>query len=360
MKIPSLLDERLPALEARERHAAPAIAGVPRLYMASQRADAVYALTDEDALFRVSFDAEAPQAIEVDREFLDQASGGVLRTLGPASWSRELSYLQSRRLVLYDTEERTCEIHDVTDSANLEELAVDGLWLRPEPRTLVVQIEDTTRYEEGLLDHRLRSFELTGGGLVERGVLELGTSRSPSFVWGAGGGVVVVVQRGGFEAFGSDLARPVSHPLQPLLERIVARGEALVGLRIHPERGLAVCALADAGPIGGRTFQVWSVCWDVPGVGELLHVATAHRASRLQLGELSPEGDWVVIRVDAAEASRFYLQRIGGAPGEARAMGAVVSPVAACWMRAPLAYVIFDAQGRIHRWRVEAGGAASP
>src|SRR5262249_52074513 len=150
-----------------ERHTLPFPAGDLLLVCPTRLANVIAFLRSDHTLRRLTFGAGRIHVTDVAADYFLIVSGGQLSSFEPGPFARACAYLQSRRLVTYDIARKHCSSHIVTDLRNLEEIATTAAWISLEPAVLAVQIEDTSRYDAGIVDYRLRSFQLSPENLPE-------------------------------------------------------------------------------------------------------------------------------------------------------------------------------------------------
>jgi hypothetical protein len=350
MTLPVLFDKNVPPFGRYERHPLPFPVPDLRLVCATRLDDTIAFLRTDHTLRTLGFGAEGLRVADVAANYFHIVSGGHLSSLDPGPLTTACAYLQSRRLVVYDIAKRECASHIVTDVANLEEMAASAAWIAHAPGVLAVQIEDTTRYDDGIVDFRLRSFDVSGKDKRALGVLELGASPPRDFRWHCGQGLVVVIRKGDIEVRGPDLGAPIDHPLVAITRALLENeGERLVDLRIHPTQPWAILVTAPEDPPMNPVRHLSHVAWDEPRA-RWTHVATTLPEGRLEFGEVSVDGDYLALTVEANRRTRLYVIPFRAAASEPFALGLVMGIRARCFTRAPAAFVVFDAAGMVHRF----------
>lgn len=293
-------------------------------------------LSYDEVLLRVRLGARSATIGEQVRGYLPSIAGGELFALIPAARAGTCTYLQSRRLVHYDFDAHN---HRVDMVAHGEEMAVAAAWLGPREDAVVVQIEDTSRYDEGGLTlSRLTAFDLTGPRGTRLGAIELPRLIARGRGWSAGGGLLGVIVEGELQVFDAGLQRRSDHPLALAARALAAEAPgALQELRIHPHAPLALLATQERDLFGLRDYALWWVRWS--GSTATRQLACRLRAiGGLSLGAFAPEDEWVDLRVDSSGATRLVLL----ARTRALDLGAIRGLQAGCWSTGPLRYLAFE------------------
>lgn len=343
MSAPALLDPGLPEQFPPDRHLYPWPKGIFILVIPTLVPRSLAVICYDNALRLITIDDEAARPVDVARDYLPVVAGGEMAAVEPPPSAQEIAYLQSRRLVLFDLERRRHRAFRITD--NMEEVAVAGAWASLSPRSVVVQLEDTSRYdEEGRADARLRAYAIDGSEAAPRGTIELEQDAPKELDWGAGRGAIAVARRGLLDVFDAALTAPVAHPLARPLAALLGASPArrLHGIRFHPGLNMAVVAVLDRDRSGARDFSVFLATW---GGGEDARIAPLARvvgAGTMRLGALSPDDGWASYSVSVEGVTRFFVQRVAGEPEPPVPLGAFASPRAACWTRDPLSFVVLD------------------
>lgn len=352
MSLPVILDSGVPSSGPPERYRLPFRPAQLLLVCPTRLAGCVAFLREDHTLRRITFGAGELHVTDVAERYFQVVSGGQLSPVAPGPFAQACVYLQSRRLVVYDIARKRHAGWIITDMRNLEEVAAAAAWVSVEPGVVAVQIEDTRRYDEGIVDYRLRSFDVSGGAAVPLGVLELGAAPPLDFHWHAGQGCVFAARGGRVDAVGADLVTPAEHPLVPLAQELLgeAAGE-LVGMRVHPTRPWAALAVRKGAAGGKPRFHLFVATWGEDGPRRT-HVASAPPGSRLQLGDFSHGGEHLAFWVDVLAERQLYLLPTGAEPTGPVRLGSASGVRACCWTRAPDAFVVFDGQGSVFRWRL--------
>ncbi len=359
MSLPVPLDSSLPSGGRYERYTLPFAAGDLLLACSTRLANVIAFLRTDHTLRRLTFGAGRIHVTDVAADYFQIVSGGQLSSLQPGPFAHACTYLQSRRVVVYDIARKDCSSQIVTDIRNLEEIATSAAWVSPGASVLAVQIEDTSRYDAGIVDFRLRSFDVSPEGKRPLGMLELGPVPPRDFRWHAGQGLVVVLRDERLAVWGSDLTTPLDHPLVAIAQELQRDhgpddpGRRLVDLRIHPTRTCAALLTAPRDPGAGSVLHLVVATWGEQGPG-WAHVATAPPGARVVLDEISIDGDHLAFSVEVNRRRRYYLLPMGAEASSPVALGVVAGARARCWTRAPSALVVFDAGGLVHRWRLDA------
>lgn len=299
----------------------------------------------------ISFGDQTISITEIVDEYPEAFTGGRMAAISPGPFSQACVYLQSRRLVIYDVVSQKARTSWLTDMANLEELASSAQWVSMEPQLLVVQIDDTTRYDDKFIDHRLRSFDLSKGKPQSLGTLELGAAPPRDFNWHAAQGIVVAVRAGIPEVFGPNLQPIQAHPMERICREIHQRGAPLLGVRLHPTQPRAIVATAIPDIVGSRIFQIFVADWSNPTALQWTHVATTPPSNRLFLNDFSPDGTKFVFTLEVNRESSFYLLSIDTDFHLPLFMGTITSAREPLWAREPTSLVVMDELHSIFHWR---------
>ncbi|HEY0133854.1 MAG TPA: hypothetical protein VGB85_07235, partial [Nannocystis sp.] len=217
-------------------------------------------LSYDEVLLRVRVEARGATIVEQVRGYLPSIAGGELFALTPVAPSAACTYLQSRRLVRYDFDAHD---HRVDMVAHGEEMAVAAAWLSPREDAVVVQIEDTSRYDEGGLTlSRLVGFDLTGARARRIGAIQLPRLIARGRGWSAGGGLLGVIVEGELQVLDAGLQRRDDHPLAQAARALTAEAPGVLQeLRIHPHAPLALLSVQERDLLGLRDHALWWVRW---------------------------------------------------------------------------------------------------
>lgn len=327
---------RLAELHPAEMHAYPLddrlIAQVVPVYQPAGAA----AITYDDTLSPLRVDEAGAAVAERISGYVPAISGGELAALRPAGPGPALAYLQSRRLIRYDLAQRA---HRLLRLVQGDQVAIAGMWLSGQESRVAVQIEDTSRYDEGVVLARVDVFELAGARV---GAVDLERPRAAGQGWAAGAGLVAVARAGGLEVRDASLAVVPDHPLALAVRGALAEVSAseVHALRIHPDRPLAAVVACTRDVMGLRDYAVWRVTWEGPAEVRLLAQVLA--VGDVDPGGFSPAGELLDLRVTSSGATRLVV--IAGVD-RVLDLGLVRALQAACWSGPPLRYLAFERAG---------------
>lgn len=293
----------------------------------------------EGALCPLRVDEDGVALVEVVTDVVPAIAGGELAAIHPAAPGRRCAYLQSRRMIRYDLDLRSTRIVRMVRG---ESVVVHAIWLSDQEDTVAVQVEDTSRYDEGgLVVHRLEVFGPSG---ARSGAVPMPRPRAPGLGWAAGDGLLAVAGEHGLDVFGPDLRPIPAHPLTRAAAQCLAEAgvPALHALRIHPARPLAVFAAAISDVFGLREFLVWRVTWADGGAPAVRQLAQIAAVGDLSFGSFAPGLDAIDLHARGGGVTRLLLA-LG--PDRLLDLGPSRGLQAACWTGPPLRYLAFEQSG---------------
>jgi hypothetical protein len=249
----------------------------------------------ENALCSLQVDEHGAAIREHHLDVVPAIASGELTGVHPATPGRVCTYLQSRRMVRYDLD------HKVTRQLRMgrdDDALLAGMWLSGQETRLAVQVEDTSRYDDGgLVLGRIDVFDLAAGRRL--GTAPLPKARDASQGWAAGADVVAIAQDGGLRVFDAAMQPLADHPLARAAREALAEAGAseVHALRIHPSQPLAVLGACTADVMGVRDFTLHRVTWGRGGAPEVRRIAKLHAVGDLGFGAFAPAGDALDVRV---------------------------------------------------------------
>lgn len=345
MKDPQLLDLNAPAAVTPDRFLYPVPAGILVHTMTSPEAKSLVVLCYDNAIRLLTLEGEEADLKLIAADYLASVVGGQLSNVEPNPSEHEVAYLQSRRLVLFDLAGKTHVDHRVIDDFHMEEVTVAGAFASLEPRMLIAQVEDTSRFDDGYVEARLLSLEITGSGAVKRGSLELDHDAAKGEDWGAGRGLVAAFKSGYLEIFDAQLIAQYNHPLGKALRDVFEERRALRfgGIRFHWTRDEVVFALLERDREGSRNYSVFQANF-AGGAGGAVAVEPIFRVEdvgTLEIGSFSPSGEWIFFRISDGDQTYFFAHHLfAGSPPVS--LGPFPRPKSAHFAQQPLSLVVMD------------------
>ena len=326
------------------------VAAVVPLYR--DRSVAVISFAEQLCVLRAERD-EAVVAAAITG-YVGAIATGDLSPVHPVRPGPVCTYLQSRRMIRLDTEQRT---HRETRLLRGEDIAQFGMWVDAEERRVAVQVEDTSHYDEGgRVICRVDVFDVHSEPRAIGG-RELPALRAPGFGWAAGGEVVAIVMASGLAVFDADLQPIEGHPLTLAARRILAEVGAteVQALRVHPTRPLAVLSVCVAENGGLCSYETYRVSWS-DGSPEVRALAGFSAIDGLTFGAFAPDSELLDVRAATCGATRLVVFDEAG--GVVHDLGIARSLQGACWSTGPLRYLAFDrATQEILIWPAPGGRA---
>lgn len=267
----------------------------------------------ENALCSLHVDAHGAAIRELITDVVPAIASGDLAPIHPATPGRVCSYLQSRRMVRYDLEQRaTVQVRMVTG----DNAVIAGTWLSGQENRIAVQVEDTSHYDEdALVLGRVEVFDLGPTGGRRLGAAPLPKARDAGQGWSAGADVVAIAQHGGLAVYGADLSPLPEHPLVRAAKQALAEAGAkeVHALRIHPSAPVAMLAACTADVMGIRDFWLHRVTWTETGAVEVRPFAKLHAVGDVAFGAYAPAGDALDIRISTGGVTWLMLAAGPGA-----------------------------------------------
>ncbi|PCC72940.1 hypothetical protein SAMN02745121_02058 [Nannocystis exedens] len=249
----------------------------------------------ENALCSLHVDEHGAAIREHHLDVVPAIASGELAPVHPAMPGRACTYLQSRRMVRYDLDQRvTKQLRMVRGDDSL----IAGTWLSGQENRLAVQVEDTSRYDDGgLVLGRVEVFDLATDRRL--GAAPLPRARDAGQGWAAGADAVAIARDGGLVVFDAAMQPLADHPLARAARTALADAGAseVHALRIHPSQPLAVLAACTADVMGVRDFTLHRVGWGATGEPEVRRLAKLHAVGDVGFGAFAPAGDALDIRV---------------------------------------------------------------
>lgn len=309
------------------------------------RSVAVISLAERLCLLTV--DRDLAVVAESITGYVPAIATGDLIPIHPAARGAACTYLQSRRLIRYDLDARA---HRVSPLLRGDDTGQHAIWVDAEEARLAVQVEDTSRYDDGgTVITRVDVFDVKAAPR-RLGGRALPTVEAAGSGWAAGAGLVALAAAGGLLVFDADLQPLPAHPLATAARQALAEvgADRPHALRIHPSRPLAVLAACTAESGGMRTYETWRLAWP-GGAPQVRPMAGFSAIDGLAFGAFAPEGEAVDVRASTCGAARLVLL-----DAEAEAihdLGIARALQGAGWSVGPLRYLAFDgATGEILIW----------
>lgn len=295
----------------------------------------------------LTVDRDAAVVAEAITGYVGAIAAGDLIPIHPVARGPVITYLQSRRLIRYDLD---AHAHRVLPLLRGDDTGQFGIWVDAEEARLAVQVEDTSRYDDGgkvitrvdVFDVKAEPRRLGGRALP--------TVEAAGFGWAAGFGVVALAAAGGLEVFDADLQPLPRHPLAAAAGRLLTEvgADRVHALRIHPMRPIAALAVCTAESGGVRSYETWRIAWP-DGAPQVRAMAGLSAIDGLAFGAFAPQGEAIDLRASTCGAARLV---IFDAEVEAiHDLGIARTLQGACWTVGPLRYVAFDgATGEVLIW----------
>jgi hypothetical protein len=249
----------------------------------------------ENALCSLHVDEHGAAIREHITDVVPAIAVGDLAPVHPAAPGPVCTYLQSRRMVRYDLAHRATQQLRMLHGDNT---LLAGTWLSGQENRLAVQVEDTSRYDDGgLVLGRVEVWDLAAGRRL--GAAPLPRARDAGQGWAAGADVVAIARDGGLAVFDAAMQPLADHPLARAARAALAEAGAaeVHALRIHPTQPLAVLAACTADVMGVRDFTLHRVTWGQAGEPEVRRFAKLHAVGDLGFGAFAPAGDALDVRI---------------------------------------------------------------
>lgn len=291
-----------PEVERRELHAIgfhdyPVMDALIACVVPLATRDETAVITYEGALVPMHVDERGAARREAILEIVPAMAGGELAAIHPAAPGQACTWLQSRRLLRHDLGQNVSRVVPMVTG---DSLVIHGMWLSGQEDRIAVQVEDTSRYDEGgLVLGRLEVFDLAAPRAVRVGRVDLPRARAPGLGWAAGAGLVAVAEKDGLTLLDAGLQPLPDHPLARAVRAALAEvGAAEVhALRIHPTEPVAVLAACTRELMGVRDFALLRATWGDGDAARVSPLATLHAVGDVGFGAFAPGGDALDIRV---------------------------------------------------------------
>lgn len=293
----------------------------------------------ENALCSLHVDEHGAAIRELVTDVVPAIASGDLAPIHPAAPGRACTYLQSRRMVRYDLDQRATQQIRMVSGDNV---VIAGIWLSGQENRLAVQVEDTSRYDDGgLVLGRVEVFDRASGRRL--GAAPLPKARTAGQGWAAGAGVVAIAERGSLTVFGPDMSPLADHPLTRAARAALAEagGSEVYALRIHPSLPVAMIATGTADMMGVRDFVLHRITWTETGAFEVRRFAKLHAVGDLAFGAHAPAGDALDIRISTGGVTWMMLA-VG--PRTLLDLGPSRGLQGACWS-GPSRFLAFERAG---------------
>ncbi|MDC0716813.1 hypothetical protein [Nannocystis bainbridge] len=249
----------------------------------------------ENALCSLHVDEHGAAIRELITDVVPAIAPGDLAPVHPAVPGPVCTYLQSRRMIRYDLAAHATRQLRMLHGDNT---LLAGAWLSGQETRLAVQVEDTSRYDDGgLVLGRIEVFDLATDRRL--GAAPLPRARDAGQGWAAGADIVAIAQNGGLAVFTADFALLIEHPLTRAARDALAEAGAseVHSLRIHPTQPLAVLAACTADTMGVRDFTLHRITWSATGSFEVRRLAKLHAVGDVGFGAFAPAGDALDVRI---------------------------------------------------------------
>jgi hypothetical protein len=295
----------------------------------------------EDALVPLRVDEHGAARREAIVDVVPAIAGGDLSAVHPAAPGQVCTYLQSRRMIRYDLVQRAPRVVPMTTG---ESLVIHGMWLSGQEDRIAVQVEDTSRYDEGgLVLGRVELFDLRAARPARVGAAPLPRARAPGLGWAAGAGLVAIAEDGGLTLLDAAMQPLDEHPLARAIRPALADvGAAEVhALRIHPTEPLALLAACTSERMGVRDFALLRASWSAAGPAEVRLVATLHAVGDLAFGAFAPGRDALDVRVATGGVTWLFIVADGRTLHD---LGPSRGTQGACWS-GPRHFLAFERSG---------------
>lgn len=330
--LPRLPDPNLEPRPPSGRHAYPLPTEKMQIILPVRTPSSILFIDDDDGLHSLAIDEEKLAMDLVAKGYFPSVSGGEMSTLAPPH-AEACAYVQSRRLVIFDLTDRSAAAYPVT--RNREEIVTKGRWISFTPRSVALQVEDTTNYiEDGSVLYRLVAVDISKGKPLFTGTIELGTQ---PIHWSAGAGVMAVVRDGFLEVFGPDGITKPGHPLT-----VAMQSHRVYSVLLHPTKEMALVASMERDRASGADFTLWFVRYTDPKNPLKTTLLTIEGAEDIGLGGFSPDDRWCSFDTAFDGRYEFYVLNLEKNSQTPELLLSSDEPKAALFVHDPVSFVIFD------------------
>lgn len=331
-ELPNLPDPKLVPRLPSGRHAYPLPTEKMQIILPVRTPGSIMFIDDDDGLHSLFIDEEKLATSLIAKGYFPSVSGGEMSALAPPH-AEACAYLQSRRLVIFDLAARSAASYSVT--RNREEIVTKGRWASLVPRSVALQIEDTTKYiEDGIVLYRLVAVDISKGKPNFTGTIELGTQPSH---WSAGAGILAVARDGFLEVFGPEAITKTGHPLT-----VAMQSHRVYSVLLHPTKEMALVVTMERDRASGADFTLWFVQYTDPKNPLKTALLAVEQAEDFGLGGFSPDDRWCSFDTAFDGRYEFYLLNLEKNQPSPELLLSSDEPKAALFLHDPVSFVILD------------------